>query len=287
MSSFDFYLNPPDSVRRVFRITLGAERGSELYKLGWRQIFQYAKQVCDLYRTELRDISPETVVDSWACDCMWLGCEGNTITSDDRLAGHVSTGRDLTEQWEADHDRQLTLVENLKALDRSLNEYPVAPLHIRKDALSQLRDAKRELTIIKRLKPSVTSWDWVETLGASDVTYDHVDHEWAEQYANQRESRDEFRQEHAVDPDDARYLGTPPMSDDLEVRQKSDFRDRGRGSFGTLNGLYERTLAEPAFSKNPYRRRKASNGRWYTLPPKGWECMHGFGDEPTRYTPNY
>ena len=80
MRSFDFYLDPPDTVRRVFRITLGAERGSELYKLGWKQIFQYAKQVCDLYRTELRDISPETVVDSWACDCMWLPSDGNTIT---------------------------------------------------------------------------------------------------------------------------------------------------------------------------------------------------------------
>lgn len=285
MRSFDFYLNPPDSVRRVFRITLGAERGSELYKLGWRQIFQYAKQVCDLYRRELRDISPETVVDSWACDCMWLGSDGNTITTDDRQSGFVSTTRDLTNQWEADHERQLRVVRDLKILDRKLNEHPIAPLSIRKDALSQLRDAKRELTIIKRLRPSSASHDSLETFG-SDATFDYAEHEWAEQYARQRDSRDEFRQEHEVDPDDARFLGTRPLSDDLDVRHKSDFRDRKRGSVGTLGGLYENTMAEPPYSKNPYRRIKV-NGRYHTLPPKGWECMTGFGNENRRYTPNY
>ena len=48
MHSFDLYLDPPASVRRVFRITLGAERGSELYKLGWRQIFQFSKEEVQL-----------------------------------------------------------------------------------------------------------------------------------------------------------------------------------------------------------------------------------------------
>ena len=257
MRSFDFYLDPPDTVRRVFRITLGAERGSELYKLGWKQIFQYAKQVCDLYRTELRDISPETVVDSWACDCMWLPSDGNTITSDDRLNGFVSTTRNLTEQWEADHERQLRVVSDLKILDRKLNEHPVAPLSIRKDALSQLRDAKRELTIIKRLRPSSASHDSLETYG-SDATFDHAEHEWAEQYANQRDSRDEFSQEHEVDPDDLRYLGTPPRENyegyvTFDSKMKSDYRDRKRGAEGVLMGFYDKTRPEPITCNNPYQ----------------------------------
>ena len=284
MRSFDFYLDPPESVRRIFRITLGAERGSELYKLGWRQIFQFAKQVCDLYSKELRDISPETIVDSWAADCMWLGCDGNTITTDDRLTGFVSTTRDLSEQWEADLQRQMLVVRDFEYLDRKLNEHPVAPLSVRKDTLSKLRDAKRELTIIKRLRPSSASHDSLETFG-SDASFDYEEHEWSEQYARQRDSRDEFRQEYELDPDDARYLGTRPKSDDLETRFKSDFRDRKRGSVGTLGGIYENTLAEPPYSKNPYRRRKV-NGSWRTLPPKGWECMHGFGNEDRRYIEN-
>lgn len=282
MRSFDFYLDPPESVRRVFRITLGAERGSELYKLGWRQIFQFAKQVCDLYRNELRDISPETVVDSWAADCMWLGCEGNTITADDRLTGFSSTTRDLSEQWELDYERQLRVVNDLLILDDCLNSQPKAPLHIRKDNLSKIQDAKRELTIIKRLRPSASALEALEAFG-SDASFDYDEHEFAEQYANNMESRLEFRQEHELDPDDARFLGTPPKSDSWDDKIKSDFRDRKRGSGGVLGGVYDTTLSEPAYSKNPYRRRQ-SQGRWYTLPPKGWKNLSGSWD--SQYIPD-
>lgn len=281
MRSFDLYLNPPASVRRVFRITLGAERGSELYKLGWRQIFQFSKEVCNMYRKQGRDISPEMVVDSWAADCMWLGCEGNTITSDDRLCGLSSTTRELTEKWEADYARQQRVVADLQILDDCLNRQPKAPLHIRKDNLSKLRHAKRELTIIKRLQPSAATNDAIETFG-SDASFDYAEHEWAEQYANNLESRLEFKQEHELDPDDARFLGTPPKSDSWDDKIKSDHRDRKRGSGGVLGGIYENTLAEPPYSSNPYRRRKVG-GRWHTLPPKGWKNCSGSWD--SQYIP--
>ena len=282
MRSFDFYLDPPDSVRRIFRITLGAESGSELYKLGWRQIFEYAKQVSAMYRKEKKDVSPELIVDSWAADCMWLGCEGNTITSDDRHTGFCSTGRSLTQQWEDDYERQLSLVNNFRIFNDKLNEEPKAPLHVRKHYLSELKNAERELTIIKRLRPSTVSFDALETYGA-DASFDHDEHEFAEEYANNVEARLSFSQEYEVDPDDARFLGTPPKSDNWEDKIKSDFRDRKRGSSGTLGGVYENTLPEPAYSKNPYRRRQ-SQGRWYTLPPKGWENKTGSWD--SQYIPN-
>lgn len=281
MRSFDLYLDPPASVRRVFRITLGAERGSELYKLGWKQIFQFAKQVCDLYRKELRDISPEMVVDSWAADCMWLPCDGNTITSDDRLTGLSSTTRALTEQWQADHSRQLRVVSDMLVLDAQLNIEPKAPLAVRKAQLTELKHAKRMLTIIERLKPSAANADTFEQFGAKASFYTEDD-EWAEQYANNLESRLEFRQEHELDSDDARFLGTPPKSDSWDDKMKSDHRDRKRGSGGVLGGIYENTLAEPPYSKNPYRRRK-SQGKYYTLPPKGWLNKSGSWD--SQYIP--
>ncbi len=274
MRSFDLYLDPPETVRRVFRITLGAERGSDLYKLGWSQIFQLAKQVCTLYNKQDRDISPEMVVDSWAADCMWLGCEGNTITSDDRLCGLASTTRDLTQQWEADHSRQQRVVSDMLVLDAQLNIEPKAPLSVRKAQLSELRHAKRMLTIIERLKPSASNIDTFEQFGAK-ASFFTEDDEWAEQYANNLESRLEFRQEHELDSEDARFLGTPPKGTSFDDKMKSDQRDRGRGSVGTLGGIYENTLPEPPYSKNPYRKRKVG-GKWKTLPPKGWRNMGYF-----------
>jgi hypothetical protein len=276
MRSFDLYLNPPASVRRVFRITLGAERGSELYKLGWSQIFQLAKQVCSLYKKQGRDISPEMVVDSWAADCMWESTENNTITSDDRLCGLASTTRDLTQQWELDYARQQQVVSDMLVLDAELNIEPKAPLEVRKAQWSEVKHAQRMLTIIKRLRPSVTSLDALEAFGSS-ASFDYDSHEFAEEYANNIERRLEFKQEFELDPDDARYLGTLPRDSTFEAKMKSDFRDRGRGSAGVLGGVYENTLPEPAFSKNPYRKVKIG-GRWKTLPPKGWKNAHGSWD---------
>jgi len=71
--------------------------------------------------------------------------------------------------------------------------------------------------------------------------------ESADQEAMQREYDESFYQSPECDPDDARFLGTPPKSDSWEDKMKSDYQDRRRGSGGVLSGLYTETLPEPAY----------------------------------------
>jgi len=246
---FDLYLNPPTSVGRVIAFALSQERGSPAFKQAWKQIFSYARQLSDLFNTQLnRDIDPEMIVDSWSASSMWVKSDGNSVQLDDTASEFVSLSRSLTLQWEQDYLRQKRKVDELT--DQFL-------AHTSDAVLSDLRDAKRELTIIHRLKPTVADFTSHEEFG-DDCQFTADDWEFAEEYARNLDNRDTFRQEAEVDPDDARFLGTPPRANyegytTFEAKMKSDYRDRKRGADGVLMGFYERTLPEPATCINPYQ----------------------------------
>lgn len=246
---FDLYLNPPTSVGRVIAFALSQERGSPAFKQAWRQIFIYARQLSDLFNTQLnRDIDPEMIVDSWSASSMWLKSDGNTVQLDDTVTEFVSLSRSLTLQWEKEFLHQQRKVDELTDLYAASTNDAV---------LSDLKDAKRELTIIRRLKPTVADFTSHEAFG-DDCQFTAEDWEFAEEYARNLDNRDSFRQEAEVDPDDARFLGTPPRANydgytTFEAKMKSDYRDRRRGSDGVLMGFYERTLPEPATCINPYQ----------------------------------
>lgn len=246
---FDLYLNPPTSVGRVIAFALSQERGSPAFKQAWKQIFSYARQLSDLFNTQLnRDIDPEMIVDSWSASSMWVKSDGNSVQLDDTASEFVSLSRSLTLQWEQDYLRQKRKVDELT--DQFL-------AHASNITHSDLKDAQRELTIIHRLKPTVADFTSHEEFG-DDCQFTADDWEFAEEYARNLDNRDSFRQEAEVDPDDARFLGTPPRANydgytTFESKMKSDYRDRGRGADGVLMGFYERTLPEPATCINPYQ----------------------------------
>lgn len=246
---FDLYLNPPTSVGEVLLFALSQERGSPAHKQAWRQIFSYARQLSDLFNTQLnRDIDPEMIVDSWSASSMWLKSDGSTVQLDDTASEFVSLSRSLTLQWEKDFLRQQRKVNDLTDLYIASTSDSI---------LSDLRDAKRELTIIYRLKPTVADFTTLEAFG-DDCQFTADDWEFAEEYARNLDNRDSFRQEAEVDPDDARFLGTPPRPDydgytSFDSKMKSDYRDRGRGGDGVLMGFYDRTHPEPAHCINPYQ----------------------------------
>lgn len=254
---FDLYLNPPTSVGRVIAFALSQERGSPAFKLAWKQIFTYARQLSDLFNTQLnRDVDPEMIVDSWSASSMWVKSDGNSVQLDDTSSEFVSLSRSLTLQWERDYSRQKRKVDDLT------DKYIV---NASDSVLSDLRDAQRELTIIRRLKPTVADFTSHEDFG-DDCQFTADDWEFAEEYARNLDNRDSFRQEAEVDPDDARFLGTPPRADyngyvSFDSKMKSDFRDRGRGSDGVLMGFYEKTLPEPATCINPYQGLKQGGRR--------------------------
>lgn len=246
---FDLYLNPPTSVGRVIAFALSQERGSPAFKQAWKQIFSYARQLSDLFNTQLnRDIDPEMIVDSWSASSMWVKSDGNSVQLDDTASEFVSLSRSLTLQWEQDYLRQKRKVDELT--DKFI-------AHASNITHSDLKDAQRELTIIHRLKPTVADFTSHEEFG-DDCQFTADDWEYAEDYARNLDNRDSFRQEAEVDPDDARFLGTPPRANydgytTFESKMKSDYRDRGRGADGVLMGFYERTLPEPATCINPYQ----------------------------------
>ena len=249
---FDLYLNPPTSVGRVIAFALSQERGSPAFKQAWKQIFSYARQLSDLFNTQLnRDVDPEMIVDSWSASSMWVKSDGNSVQLDDTSSEFVSLSRSLTLQWEKDYSRQQRKVAYLTDL------YVSCTVDTSDSVLSDLRDAQRELTIIHRLKPTVADFTSHEEFG-DDCQFTADDWEFAEEYARNLDNRDSFRQEAEVDPDDARFLGTPPRANydgytSFEAKMKSDYRDRGRGSDGVLMGFYETTLPEPATCINPYQ----------------------------------
>jgi hypothetical protein len=254
---FDLYLNPPTSVGRVIAFALSQERGSPAFKQAWKQIFSYARQLSDLFNTQLnREIDPEMIVDSWSASSMWLKSDGNSVQLDDTASEFVSLSRSLTLQWERDYSRQKRKVDELT--DQYLAEWHCDHDDPHLDYLvTCLKDAKRELTIIHRLKPTVADFTSHEEFG-DDCQFTADDWEYAEDYARNLDNRDSFRQEAEVDPDDARFLGTPPRANyegytTFEAKMKSDYRDRGRGADGVLMGFYERTLPEPATCINPYQ----------------------------------
>jgi hypothetical protein len=79
--------------------------------------------------------------------------------------------------------------------------------------------------------------------------------ESADQSAITQEYAESFYQDPECDPDDARFLGTPPRSDEWDDKMRSNQIDRKRGSGGVLNGIYTNTLPEPSYYNKESRNR--------------------------------
>jgi hypothetical protein len=75
-----------------------------------------------------------------------------------------------------------------------------------------------------------------------------------EQHVRMLEYMETINQEPECDRDDARFIGSRPKSDSWDDKMKSNFVDRGRGSIGTLGGLYQDTSPEPAYYTKQQRR---------------------------------
>ena len=75
-----------------------------------------------------------------------------------------------------------------------------------------------------------------------------------EEHVRMLEYLESIHQEPECDPNDARFIGTPPKSDDWDDKMQSNYIDKQRGSGGVLNGLYTNTLPEPYYYTKQQRR---------------------------------
>ena len=71
--------------------------------------------------------------------------------------------------------------------------------------------------------------------------------------------KESIHQDTECDPDDERYIGTPPRRDmdghiTYDSKMQSNFVDRGRGAEGVLNGLYTNSYPEPTFRTKDQKR---------------------------------
>ena len=224
------------STPSLVRLACSVERYTQEFKDAWRTLFQRATEQSKLYaKHHPRDLDPATIVDNWVAE--YEVPTPHCHPDDDAQAGDLGCIAALQRQHEAfllDIE-----AEYIKAL-RSRN-LPAAR-RLRKLWLHESRVYLKEV-----------NWETYETFGDGSRFEETDTHDETERYIRRQEYATSFAQEPECDPDDARFIGTPPRSDTYEDKLRSNQIDRKRGSGGVLNGLYENTLPEPSY-RSPERR---------------------------------
>jgi hypothetical protein len=267
-------------VTEAIRIIYNTEKYTDENKSGWRQLFQLAKTEANRRRqrskiaknTYVRDadeIVVQTIVDEWLAHSN-EGFQSHSNPSDNQLADDMSCTQALEKQAR-EHAIEL-IKEVFTSGDHHLRERtrtwlsreaigvnPRLSSYLKMAADEWLAENASEIIpkLIKYSQCDITSYSAHATTNErSHLRFDeYEDLDSADQQAIQDEYRETFYQEPDCDPDDQRFIGTPPKNDSWDAKFRSNYVDRKRGSGGTLGGLYQNTLPEPSYYSKERRNR--------------------------------
>jgi len=271
-----------EEIKNIITEINSTERYSEENKAAWRSLFQLAKNYAyrlktkskyskDLITRDVDDTMVSILVDQWMAEYN-NHYQSHSNPQDDRQAGDISCVQAMEQTAKED------AIAAIKELF-STNPKPSFKAAVRKRLSDQIAGSSPRLA--EFLKHASDQWladNASEIVNKAikytncDITayvsygqsanernnlqfseYDSLDS--ADQSAITQEYAESFYQDPECDPDDARYLGTPPRSDEWEDKMRSNQVDRKRGSGGVLNGLYQNTLPEPSYYTKESRNR--------------------------------
>jgi len=258
------------------------ERYSEENKSAWRSLFQLAKNHAYRLKTKskyskdsiTRDVDETMVsilVDQWMAE-YHNHYQSHSSPQDDRQASHITSVQAMAQAAPED---AITAIKQVFSDDTTTAKT--------KSALrDRLRDqiAGSSPRLAEFLKHASDQWlaDNAYEIVNKTIRYTncditaHLSHEHtnerhnlyyseyeslesADQSAITQEYAESFYQDPECDPDDARFLGTAPRTDEWEDKMRSNQVDRKRGSGGVLNGLYQNTRPEPTYYTKEKRNR--------------------------------
>ena len=258
------------------------ERYSEENKSAWRSLFQLAKNHAYKLKTKskyskdsiTRDVDETMVsilVDQWMAE-YHNHYQSHSSPQDDRQAGDISCVQAMEQ---AAKDDAITAIKELF----STNPKPEFKAAVRKRLGDQIAGSAPRLA--EFLKHASDQWlaDNASEIVNRAIKYTNCDItayisygqsanersnlrfseyeslESADQSAITQEYTESFYQDPECDPDDARFLGTAPRTDEWEDKMRSNQVDRKRGSGGVLNGLYQNSKPEPTYYTKEKRNR--------------------------------
>lgn len=258
------------------------ERYSEENKSAWRSLFQLAKNHAYRLKTKskyskdsiTRDADETMVsilVDQWMAE-YHNHYQSHSSPQDDRHTGDISCVQAM--EQEAKNDA-ITAIKELfttnpkpefKEAVRARLSSQIAGSAPRlaeflKHASDQwLADNASEIVnrAIKYTNCDITAYisHGQTSNERSNIRYSEYESlESADQSAITQEYAESFYQDPECDPDDARFLGTAPRTDEWEDKMRSNQVDRKRGSGGVLNGLYQNSKPEPTYYTKEKRNR--------------------------------
>ena len=249
------------------------ERFSVENKMLWRNLYSSARQHArhlqrdtadTVFERDIYNTMVQIIVDQWLAENE-SSYQAHSNPKDDRLAGDMScvqamenaakqdaidTIRDLFNSNSSYTDQHRIAIRE-RIYDQVAGSSPRLAEFLRHASDQWLADNATEVVdkAIRYTSCDITTYtQFGETHERNNLTFlEHESLESADQEAIQREYDQSFYQSPACDPDDARFIGTPPKSDDWEDKMKSNYQDRKRGSGGVLNGLYTESRPEPSY----------------------------------------
>ena len=259
------------------------ERYSDENKAAWRSLFQAAKQHAYKIRTRNKytrtgikvprdtdEIMVSIIVDQWMAEYNDHYIE-HSSPQDDRQTGDCSCVQALEQ---AAKDEAIAAIQEVFTDD----DNTLSRVVVRERLYDQIAgSAPRLANFLKHASDQWLADNAYEIVSKAirytncDITA-HISHEHtnerhnlyyseyesldaADQQAMTDEYAESFYQDPECDPDDARFIGTPPRSDDWDDKMRSNHVDRKRGSGGVLSGLYTNSLPEPSYYSKEARNR--------------------------------
>ena len=248
------------------------ERYSVENKMLWRNLYSSARQHArhlkrdtedTVFERDTDDTMVQIIVDQWLADNE-SSYQAHSNPKDDRQVGDMSCVQAMENKAKQDaidaiqeifgetsFDNALRIEVREQLYDQIAGSSPRLAEFLRHASDQWLSDNATEIVdkSIKYTSCDITTYtQFGESHERNNLTFfEHESLNDADQQAMQREYDESFYQSPECDPDDSRFLGTPPKSDSWEDKMKSDYQDRGRGSGGVLGGLYTETRPEPTY----------------------------------------
>ena len=264
------------------------ERYSDENKAAWRSLFQAAKLHAYKIRTrgkyinkgltvprDTDEIMVSIIVDQWMAEYNDHYIE-HSSPQDNRHTGDCSCVQAMEQAAKTDAIAAIKEVFTGNSTNTRLRQTIRDRLHSQiagssprlaeflKHASDQwLADNASEIVdkYIRYTSCDITTYTaYGESHERNNITFmEHESLDAADQQAMSKEYAESFYQDAECDPDDARFIGTPPRSDEWDDKMRSNQVDRKRGSGGVLNGLYTNSLPEPNYyDKDTARRLRMS-----------------------------
>ena len=255
------------------------ERYSVENKMLWRNLYSSARQHArhlqrdtedTVFERDTDDIMVQIIVDQWLADNE-SSYQAHSNPKDDRQVGDMSCVQAMESKAKQDaidaikeifgktsFDNALRIAVREQLYDQVAGSSPRLAEFLRHASDQWLSDNATEIVdkSIKYTSCDITTYtQFGESHERNNLTFfEHESLNDADQRAMQREYDESFYQSPECDPDDARFIGTPPKSDSWEDKMKSDYQDRGRGALGVLGGLYTETRPEPTYRTREQKR---------------------------------